>query len=160
MQAGTRDEERSVFGEFERIERRHRPTCTAEENQITARTKDIQVVLESVFAHAVVNYLHALIAGQSLCFSRKILFCVDDHFISAGATSEFRLCFRPRGCDYARAKTLRHLHQQQPDATRRSTNQRRVASLYWIGAVAEIVGWHALQHCSRHLLGVEFIGKL
>src|SRR6185369_17992314 len=103
LQAGTRDEERSVFGQFKKIERRHCPTRTAEKNQITARTQNIQVARESVLAHAVVNNVHPLIAGQPFRFGLKILFGIDDYFISTRAARELRFFFRTCGGDYASA---------------------------------------------------------
>ena len=77
-----------MFGQFKKIERRHCPTRTAEKNQITARTQNIQVARESVLAHAVVNNVHPLIAGQPFRFGLKILFGIDDYFISTRAARE------------------------------------------------------------------------
>ena len=80
----------TLLREFGKIERRHGPARGAEENQVPARTKDVEVLIERGFANAVVNNVNPFPVGEALRFHFKILLRVENHFIGSSLARELR----------------------------------------------------------------------
>ena len=154
-----------MFGEFRRSSRRHQPHSHRRrepDNQRGLKTRSDRArkcpCPRRRKPHARPD------CQSSRCVSvSKSCFRVDDHFISAGASrascafaSETR-GWRLRG---ARGAALPSALTTTRRRRRCGMNQHRVARLYWIGAVTQIVSRHPLKHGGRRLLEVEFIGNL
>src|SRR5215207_3739572 len=97
------------------------------------------------------------ILSQTLRFRFEILFVVENHIICAGFASEFGLVSASRRSNDARAEFLSHLDQQEPHTARRRMDEHRVAALDWIGAVAEVMSSHSLQHRRSCMIEVNLI---
>ena len=68
---------------------------------------------------------------------------------SAPVARARRLLLRAGRADDVRPRPPRHLHQQQPDATRRRVDQATIARPQRKGRVRQVVRGHALQHERR-----------
>src|SRR5258708_31856143 len=59
------EEQRSLLRQLDGIKRRNRSAGAAEQNQVSARAQDVEVLIESTFAHAVIDHVDSFAAGQA-----------------------------------------------------------------------------------------------
>ena len=110
--------------ELNGIEGRHRAACASKEHQVSAWAKDVQVLLKSALANAVIDHVDSLAIGQMFGFFLKILLGVNNHFIGAGFPREPGFFFRTCGANHPGANVFCHLHQKQSYAAGSSMNER------------------------------------
>src|SRR5581483_2937567 len=76
-----REKQRAFAREQNRIEGRHRAARSAEEHEIAARTKNLQILVEGRPADAVIDNVHAFAAGQTLRLRLEVMRRVVDDLI-------------------------------------------------------------------------------
>src|SRR5207249_1500763 len=145
---------------LDEIEGWHGAAGAAEQNQIAARTEDVQIVVEGVLPYTIINDVDASAFGKAPGFGFKVCCGVHDALIRAGIARELGLFLRAGCSDHARAEFLTHLDQQPAHATGSRMNQRRLAVLDRIRAVTEIMRSHPLEHRGSGVSKVKIVWNL
>ncbi len=132
----------------------------AEQDHHATRLQAIDALHEGGVAHAVVDHLDALAAGQALDLSHHVLLAVQDHLVGAGLARDLGLLASARGADDPPATHFYHLRNQASGAARGGVHQRGLACSDGECRMREIVRCHALQHGRGGLPQIEAIGHL
>jgi hypothetical protein len=159
VELGAGDEERAEAGELDEVEGRDCTAGGAEEDEGSARAKDFEGLVEGGFADGVVDGVEAL--GRLLSDPGSEVFLgVEDDFIGSGGAGESGFFFGGDGGVDVGSEGLRHLREEEADASGTGVDENFVVGTDGVGGVGEIVGGHALEHGSGGLLEGDGFGNL
>ena len=127
-----------------RIEWRHRAAGRPVQDHVPARAQRLQAGVERRLPDPVVNDCRACSAGHLPDYRGEILVAGD--MISPGRPGQLCLGVSGGGRDDDAASHPDHLGEQEAHPARGRVHDHRIALCHPVGAVAQVVGGHPLQH--------------